>query len=125
MKSAVIICNAVLFAFLCFVLLTDGFPVAIAYIIFTLLSLITPVLNALVIWKSGTGSRGHKMRLATIACNVVLLGFICWAFVDQYPHPDEQGLLAFEIVMVSVPIISVTMLLRAEAIARSRPEPVS
>jgi hypothetical protein len=124
MKIAAIICNAVLFAFLCLVLLTDGLPVAIAYIIFTLLSLVTPVLNALVIWKGGTGPRSHKMRVAAIACNVILVGFICWAFVDQYPHPDEEGLLAFEIVMVLVPIISLTMLLRAEAIARSRPEPV-
>lgn len=34
------------------------------------------------------------MRVVAIACNFVLLGFTCWAFVDQYPHPSEEGLVA-------------------------------
>lgn len=42
-----------------------------------------------------------------IICNVVLIGFVCWALVDQYPHPHENGFTAYAVLIVLTPILSV------------------
>jgi hypothetical protein len=48
-------------------------------------------------------------------CNVVLLGFTGWAYVDQYPHPKEDGFVAFIVLMVLTPILSLAALVRGGA----------
>ena len=51
------------------------------------------------------------MQIGLIVWNIVLLGFICWAFVDQYPHPQEEGFIAYVLIMVLTPILSIVALL--------------
>ena len=44
--------------------------------------------------------------------NIVLLGLVCLAIADQYPHPDEPGFLAFVALTVVTPILSALALVR-------------
>lgn len=144
MKIMAVICNIVLFGFTCLVLLVDGLPKAVSYIVFTLWLLLTLILSSVVISRSGAsdGWLGHPMkrkaseeqkkiddlssmntvmRFVAIICNIVLLGFTCWAFVDQYPHPEEEGLIAFTVLMVLTPILSLVALFRSGGGKGQRP----
>jgi hypothetical protein len=134
MKIAAIICNIVLFVFHCFVLLTDGFPREAIYIIFNLWSLLTLILSLIVIFYIGIGHgwlgsqaktkvpEGRKkinslffastrLRKVAIICNIVFLGFVCWSLADQYPHPKENGVVAFMVLMVLTPILNLVVLI--------------
>ena len=44
--------------------------------------------------------------------NILLLGLVCWAVVDQYPHPEEEGVVAFTVLTVLTPILSAVVLFR-------------
>jgi hypothetical protein len=115
MRRLAIVCNIVVFMFTCFVVATDGAPEKNPYIAFTLLALLIPVVSALVLWRAGSDAGsgpGAAIRLATIVCNVALLAAICWAFVDQYPHPDEEGFVPYVVLMAITPILTVVALLR-------------
>ena len=103
MKIAAIICNIVLFVFTCFVLMTDGVSSEAAYIVFTLLLLLVPILSLVVISRS---RKNAVMNIVAIICNIILLGFTCWAFVDQYSHPRESGFVAYAVFVVLTPILN-------------------
>lgn len=138
MKIAAVICNVILFGFICLVLVVDGPPKGASYIVFTLWSLFTLIFNVAVISRSGSSNRWQGpnpemkateeprhadgwsstntvMRVVAMICNIALLGFTCWAFVDQYPHPEEDGLIAFIVLMVLTPILSLVVLIRGGA----------
>ena len=53
MKIVALICNIVLFGFTCLVLVTDGPPKEAGYIIVTLLSVLTPILSLVVLFRIG------------------------------------------------------------------------
>jgi hypothetical protein len=53
------------------------------------------------------------MKIVAIICNIVFFGFVCWALVDQYPHPEEDGVIAFAVLMVLTPILSLVVLFRS------------
>lgn len=55
------------------------------------------------------------MKVAAAVSNIVLLGFVCWAIADQYPHPEEDGLIAFTVLIVLTPILSVVAIFRSGA----------
>jgi hypothetical protein len=109
MKIAAVICNIVLVVFHCFVLLTDGFPRETSYIIFNLWALLTMILSVMVILRFGTS---NIMGIVAIIFNIVFFGFVCWALVDQYPHPKEGGVIAMAILMVLTPILNLVVLLQ-------------
>lgn len=136
MKTLTVLCNIVLFGFTCFVLVTDGPPKEAGYIVFTLLVVLIPILNVVVLFRSGAGdgwvglhmkrkaleaqpktdalsSRSTAIERVAAICNIVLLGFVCWALVDQYPHPEEEGVIAYALLMVLTPILSVVVLFRS------------
>jgi hypothetical protein len=119
MKIMAIICNIVSFVFTCFVLLTDGIAKEAAYIIFIFLLLLVPIISLLVISPIGgslslrLSSTSSAIRIVTIICNIVLFGFICWAFMDQYPHPKEEGFVAYAILTVLTPILNLVVLLQS------------
>jgi hypothetical protein len=69
----------------------------------------------------GRSSTSAVTRSVAAVCNVVLLGFVYWAFVDQYPHPEEDGLVAFVVVMMVTPILSLVVLLRGGSLVRAEP----
>ena len=137
MKISAIICNIILFLFTCLVLVTDGPPTKTIYLVLTLWTFLTLILNTFIISRIGVGNRwlglnkkekvleGSKqteepcytntiIRIAGIICNIVFLVFHCWAFVDQYPHPDEDGFIAFVVLIALTPILSLVVLIRYE-----------
>ena len=133
MRVAAVICNIVLFAFICLVLAVDGLPTEASYIVFTVWALMTLILSPAVISRRGASdgwlgllmkgkaseqqekvdgpsSTSTTMRTVAIICNVVFLAYFCWAFVDQYPHPEEEGFIPFAVLMVLTPILNLVAL---------------
>jgi hypothetical protein len=53
------------------------------------------------------------MKIVAIICNIVFFGFVCWALVDQYPHPEEDRVIAFTVLMMLTPILSLAVLFRS------------
>jgi len=51
------------------------------------------------------------MNLTTVICNIVLFGFVCYAIVDKYPNPKEDGITAFTVLMMLTPILNLVILL--------------
>jgi hypothetical protein len=134
MKIVAVICNIVLFGFTGLVLVGDDPPQETSYVVFTLWTLVTLILSSVMIYHSGArdGWLGMKrkaleeqkksgdlssiitiMRIVTIICNLVFFGFICWAFVYQYPHPDEEGIITYTVLMVLTPILNLVVLFRS------------
>jgi hypothetical protein len=117
MKIVALLWNIGLFLFTGFVLLTDGPPKGVAYIVFTVWLLLTLIFSAVVISRSGASdgrsSMGTAINIAAIICNIVFFGFVWWALVDQYPHPQEPGFIEFVVLMVLIPILNVVVLLRS------------
>jgi hypothetical protein len=109
MKIGAIICNIVLFGFTCLVLVTDGPAQETAYVVFGLLLLLVPILNAVVLFRPAIGA---VMKIVAGVCNIALLGFACWAIVSQYPHPEEEGVVAYTVLVVLTPILSLAVLFR-------------
>ncbi|MBP1634186.1 MAG: hypothetical protein H6Q10_760 [Acidobacteria bacterium] len=115
MKTLAVLCNVVLFTFTCFVLATDGAPAKAVYIIFTLLLLMTPAFTVFVLARR---TAGDGARWAAAICNVLLLAFVCWALVDQYPHPSDPGFNEYVVAVVVTPLISAVVLLRGRLARR-------
>ncbi len=109
MKIITLIFNIVLFVFTCFVLVTDGLPKETSYIIFTLWTFLILILNVVVISRNETSK---NILLAAIIGNIILVGLVCWAIADQYPHPMEPGVVEFGVLMVLTPILSLILYLR-------------
>ncbi len=110
MKTAAIICNVVMLAFTALVMLIDGPATEAVYVIFGLLLFAVPLLSvAVLLLRRATGA---GPRVAAVAANAVLLGFICWALVDQYPHPAEEGYIPYVVVVTVTPILSIVALSR-------------
>ena len=115
MKIAAIVGNIILVGFTCVVTLTDGPPQGAAYVVLGLLLVLIPVLNVVAISRP---SLGALMKIITVLSNVVLLGFACWAIIDQHPHPQEAGLLEFELLAVLIPLLSAAAAMRKGGGAR-------
>jgi len=119
MKTVAIVCNFVLLAFMCLVLATDGFPTRTVFVVLTLLVLAIPIFTVIVLLRrkacdtdaDARSPRSNLMAWVAAACNILLLGLMCWAYIDQYPHPDEEGFLAFMVVVLVTPVLSALALL--------------
>jgi len=61
MKIIAVICNIVLIGFTCLVTLTDGAPKEAGYIVFSVLLVLIPILNVVVISRSG--ANGGRLGL--------------------------------------------------------------
>jgi hypothetical protein len=114
MKTLAVLCNVVLFTFTGFVLATDGAPTKAVYIILAAVLLTTPAVTVFVLTRSTAGD--HVAR-AAVALNILLLAFVCWALVDQYPHPSEGGFVGYVVAVVLTPLVNSAALLRG---ARAR-----
>lgn len=119
MGTAAVVCNVVLVAFTCFVMATDGVSREVPYVVFTLLLLAVPAFSAGLLMQrgphrtnGGTGSSPAMRRASQIAvlCNIWLLATACWAIYDRYPHPAEEGFLAYVAVVLLAPILSIAAL---------------
>ena len=113
MKILSITSNLLLFLFTCFVLLTDGITKEAGYMIFTLLLLLVPILNAVLLFRDRT--RPLYVKLVAVISNIALIGFACWAIMDQHPHPKESGVIAYAVLILLTPILSLIAILAGRA----------
>ena len=113
MKPLVLVCNIASLAFTLLVIAGEGLPTKAIYVAFTLLTIIIPIFTILALARPRIlpGSGTTTLRLAAIS-NLVLLGFVCWALVDQYPHPNEPGFVPYAVLMILTPLLSAVVLLR-------------
>jgi hypothetical protein len=116
MKVLTLVLNIILFVFTCFVLVTDGLSKEALYIVFTLWAILTPIFSVVVISRSDTSK---NMRIGAIIFNIISIGFICWALVDQYPHPEEAGFIEYVVLMMLTPIISIVAFTRKRILTDS------
>ncbi len=103
MRIAAIVCNAVLLPFTLLVLVTDGPPTALPYVVLALLLLGVPILTLLVL---GRRDQRAGVRNATALANVALLALACWVVADQYPHPADPGVIPYTILVLVTPALS-------------------
>ncbi len=133
MRRLTVVCNVVLLAFTALVVMTDGAPTETPYIAFTLLLLLVPTFTVVAIVRRGAGTawtrvpaaagaptvvaggrlpEGVLLERAAAIANVVLLVCVVAAVVAQYPHPKEEGVVAFVLLCLATPIVSTAALLR-------------
>ena len=124
MRAAAVVLDVVLVAFTCLVLATDGASREVPYIVFGFLLLAVPTLSAALLVQTGrrrsdrASDASPAMRRArhiAVLCNVWLLATASWALYDQYPHPDEQGFVAYVTVVLLTPILSIVALLTSSS----------
>ena len=115
MKTLAVLCNLALLAFTLFLLATEGTSEQLSYNVFALLLLLIPLFTVFAIARSAGGS-GALQRIAAVG-NLVLLGLVVWAIVDQDPHPDEPGVVEFTLLALLVPLLNVVALLRRGPLA--------
>lgn len=113
MKPLALVCNVVSFLFTLLVIAGDGPATKTVYIVLMLLLLLIPILTLLALGRPQTfrARATAVLRFAALG-NLVLLGFVCWALVDQHPHPNEPGFLPYAALMILTPILSAIVLLR-------------
>ncbi len=140
MKIAAIAFNLLLLAFVVLVMMEEGPSKETSYVVFGFLLVVIPILNIILValrpgWKdrlpggsketptpTTDGDRSRRasvMNIIGIALNCVLLAFTFWAIADQYPHPDESGVLMFELVAIVTPIFSALVIAKSGAIRKS------
>jgi hypothetical protein len=123
MKIVAVVCNVVLFAVTCSIVVTEGIPRKAPYLILTLLPLFVPILNMVVLPRGGMTREGVRtlddgspggsfVNRVAVCCNLVLVALSCWAAITQYPYREGLGVIPFALLMVFTPIVSVVVLLR-------------
>ncbi len=115
MKTLAVLCSIASFLFTCMVLVTDGVSGEAAYAVFSVLLLLVPILTVLALAGGGAEDVRRALKPIAAASNIVLLGFIAWAVVDQYPHPREPGYVPYVVLATVTPVLSAFVLLRRTA----------
>jgi hypothetical protein len=116
MKTLTVVCSLAVFALSCLIVVTEGIPAKASYALFTLLIIVVPLFTAFVVVRPRF--RGEqRARIAVfprIAAwgNVVLLGFVGWALVTQYPYPEGVGVIPFGVLALLTPVLSLAVLRR-------------
>jgi hypothetical protein len=117
MKTVAVVCNLLSLAFTCAVVATDGVPREVAYIVFTLLLMLVPAVTVFALVSRRDGSAGlvsaasPAVRGVAVVANAIVVGFVCWALVDQHPHPEEGGFVEYVILMLLTPVLSIVALM--------------
>lgn len=108
MKIVAVICNVIFWGFFCMVMITDGPPQG-TDILWGVLPLVMPVLNVLVLRL--LPSPGRAANLAAMIGNAVWLVLAVWVIAERYPsHPEEEGLLAYVVLLALTPLLSMVAL---------------
>ncbi len=103
MKPLTVLCNAISFASTTLVVTTDGVPRIPVYVVLALLLLLVPLFTVFAVVR-------RKTERVAAVCNIILLGFVCWAVIEQYPPPEGVGVFAF------AAFIALTLTLSAAAL---------
>jgi cytochrome bd-type quinol oxidase subunit 2 len=109
MKTLTVLCNVVLVGFTAFVVATEGPSREPAYNVFALLLVLVPIFTIFALLNREAAAKPAVARAAAV-CNLILLALVCWALVDQYPHPKEPGVIPFIIVCLLTPVLGAAVL---------------
>ena len=119
MRRVAVVLNVVFVVFTLFVIATDGPAAEPAYAVFIWLLLLIPLLTVFTLLRPGIVKAS---RIAALL-NILLLGAICWALFDQYPHPSEPGFIEYVALALGTPILSAVSLFHGgRTDGRWRPE---
>jgi len=123
MRPLAVVANVVLLLFTAMAIAGDGISAQPAYIAFTALMVLTPVATGLAL---AGGSRWWPRRRqvadrGVAIANLILLVSLIVAFVDQYPHPNESGFVAFVVIAAATPLLSAVVLFLGARAAPARP----
>ncbi|MGB8489778.1 MAG: HEAT repeat domain-containing protein [Bacteroidales bacterium] len=134
MKIVTVICNVALLGFTSLLLFIVGISKVSDYKVFTLLLLLVPILNIVLIFGSQV-SHGHWtsklinkapeeqgkadglskiypfMKIVNLILNLALLGFASWFVISNYPHPGESLVLTYILLAVLTPVLSLIAIL--------------
>lgn len=112
MRTLAVVANVVLSLFTAMAIAGDGVSAEPAYIAFTILMVLTPLATMLALVGSARWwpRQRQVVERGVAIANVVLLACLVCAFVDQYPHPDESGFVAFVVVAAVTPLLSSVVL---------------
>lgn len=117
MKTLAVVCNVVLFAFTLFVILTEGASKDPVYVVFGVMLIAIPIVNVILISRMRKNdmdaNQDTTARVGVAIGNLVMLGLAVWAIIDQYPHPDEAGVIEYTILVLGTPILSMFVMLHA------------
>jgi hypothetical protein len=121
MKTLAVLCNVVLAAITCAIVATEGLPAKPVFLAFTLLMMLVPaVAVAAIRWRPAAGRRSPgsvaTLGIAAVGC-LVLLGFVCWALVSQYPYPEGASMIPLGALALLTPALSLVVLRRAGLLA--------
>lgn len=134
MKIITAICNIALLGFTCLILFFVGISKVSDYKVFTFLLFLVPILNIVLILgrqvsqyhlafklKNKTPEEQRKgdelseiypfIKIVTLILNLALLGFATWFIVRSYPHPGESLVLAYILLAVVTPVLSLIAIL--------------
>ncbi|GEM_PF-5154873 len=109
MKTIAVLFSLALFAFTVLVLIVDGPPAGIPFLALMLLALLVPPGSLIVLMRS---SRRTVARSALAIGNLALLVLAVWAIAGRFPRLEEKGTVAYALLLVLTPLLSLAALLR-------------
>jgi hypothetical protein len=110
MKIVSVICNICLFLFSLLIFKAGGPPTKTVYVVFALWLISTIIINLLIL---SFFYKNTFMRNTGVFFNIVFIGFVCYAIVEQHPFPPKAVFYPFAGLMLSTPILSISALLRS------------
>ena len=128
MNLITLIVNVILLVFSCLVFITDGVNTQAPYLALSLLLILVPALNVFLVlnvlknlgWldfrfkakpyaesekNESRSTRNGRIGVFAIICNLLLFGFICWAYASQYPHPSDPGFIWYSVFLFLTPLL--------------------
>ena len=123
MMRLAIVLDVVLAAFTALVIAGEGLPGEAFWAAYTVLAVVIPLASAGVLWwiRARRTTAAGAIWQATVISNALLLAGACWAAVRTYPHPPEDGVVAYAVILLAAPIATVAAMLGARAAATSAP----
>ena len=117
MRTTAMLCSMALFAFTALVLVVDGLPAGTPFMALMLLALLVPLGSSLGLMRS---SRGAVARSAMALGNLALFVLAVWALANRFPRLEEKGTVAYALLLVLTPLLSLAALAKARR-GRARP----
>lgn len=110
MKTLAMLCCLALLAFTVLVLVVDGPPAGAPFVALMLLALLVPLGSLVVLARS---SRGSVAGLLLAIGNLALLFLAVWAIANRIPRLEEKGTVAYALLLVLAPLLSLVALIKA------------
>ncbi len=114
MMALAAVLDLVLAAFTALVIAGEGMPGEPVWFAFTVLAVVIPLASAVALWwiRARPSARASAIEQATSISNALLLAGACWAVVRTWPHPPEDGVVAYAVLLLAAPVATLAALVR-------------